>query len=74
MTKPYLLAHQGGSQIDAILQTTFSNAFSLIKIYEPRQKFHWSLFLTFDLKYSSVVSDNGLAPTCRQAIIWTNDS
>ena len=26
-----------------------------------------------DLQYSIIGSDNGLAPTRRQAIIWTND-
>ena len=26
-----------------------------------------------NLNYSSIGSDNGLAPTRRQAIIWTND-
>ena len=32
-------------QMDAIFQTTFSNAFSSIKMYEFLLKFHWSLFL-----------------------------
>ena len=45
------------------------SAFSWMKMFEFRLKFHWSLFL----KYSSIGSDNGLAPTRRQAIIWTND-
>ena len=27
----------------------------------------------FNKQYSSIVSDNGLAPTRRQSIIWTND-
>ena len=31
-------------QIDAISQTTFSNAFSWMKMFEFRLKFHWSLF------------------------------
>ena len=30
--------------MDAISQTTFSNAFSWIKMFEFRLKFHWSLF------------------------------
>ena len=37
--------HWGRYKIDAILQTTFSNAISLIKMFEFRLKFHWSLFL-----------------------------
>ena len=44
-----------------------------MKIYEFRLKFHWSLFLRVQLTYSSIDSDNGLATTRRQAIIWTND-
>ena len=31
-------------QMNAISQTTFSNAFSWIKMFEFRLKFHWSLF------------------------------
>ena len=31
-------------QMDAISQTTFSKAFSWIKMFEFRLKFHWSLF------------------------------
>ena len=31
-------------QMDAILQTPFSNAFSCMKMFEFRLKFHWSLF------------------------------
>ena len=31
-------------QMDAISQTTFSNAFSWTKMFEFRLKFHWSLF------------------------------
>ena len=33
----------------AIFQTTHSNPFSWIKIFEFRLKFHWSLFLRFQL-------------------------
>ena len=36
-------------------------------------EFHWNLFLRVQLKYYSIDSDNGLAPTRWQAIIWTND-
>ena len=35
--------------MDAISQTPFSNAFSLMKIFEFRLKFHWSLFLSVQL-------------------------
>ena len=53
----------------AIFQTTFSNAFLLIK----GMNFHLSLFLMVQLKYWSIGSEDGLAPVRRQAIIWTND-
>ena len=39
-----LLTHWGRDKIDAISQTTFSTAFSWMKIFEFRLKFHWSLF------------------------------
>ena len=36
-------------QMDAISQTTFSNVFSWMKMYEFRLTFHWSLFLGVQL-------------------------
>ena len=36
-------------QMDAISQTTFSSAFSWMKMFEFRLKFHWSLFLRVQL-------------------------
>ena len=39
-------------QIDAISQTTFSNAFSWMKMFEFRLKFHWSLFPRVQLTIS----------------------
>ena len=42
-----LLTHWGRDKIAAILQTTFSNAFSSLKIYDFCLIFHWSLFLRF---------------------------
>ena len=36
----------------AMSQTTFSNAFSWMKMYEFRLKFHWSLFLRVQLTIS----------------------
>ena len=36
-------------QMAAIFQTTFSNAFSWMKMIEFRLGFHWSLFLRFEL-------------------------
>ena len=38
-----ILTHWGQERMAAISQTTFSSAFSWMKIYEFRLKFHWSL-------------------------------
>ena len=39
------LTQWGSVKLAAVLQTTFLNAFSLIKMYKFWLKFHWSLFL-----------------------------
>ena len=39
----YYSSHWGRDKIDAILQTTFSNAISWMKMFEFRLKFHWGL-------------------------------
>ena len=46
---PLLLTHWGWDKMAAISQTTFSTAFSWMKIYELRLSFHWNLFLRFEL-------------------------
>ena len=38
------LTHWGRDKMAAIFQTTFSNGFSWMKMYEFRLTFHWSLF------------------------------
>ena len=43
------LTHWGRDKMDAIWQTTFSNQFSWMIMYEYRFKFHWSLFLMVQL-------------------------
>ena len=40
-----VITHWGRNKMAAILQTTFSNAFSWMKMYAFRLKFYWSLFL-----------------------------
>ena len=40
----FCLTHWGRDKMDAILQTTFSNAFSWMKMFEFRFKFNWSVF------------------------------
>ena len=44
-----------------------------MKMFEFRFEIHWSLFLRVQLTISIFDLDNGLAPTRRQAIIWTDD-
>ena len=41
--------HWGRDKMDAILQTPFWSAFSWMKMFEFRLKFHWSLFLRVQL-------------------------
>ena len=43
------LSHWGRDKMAAIIQTTFWNGFSSMKMYEYRLKFHWSLFLRVKL-------------------------
>ena len=67
------LTHWGREIMIAISQT-FSNSSSWIKMYEFWLRFQWSLFLMVPKnQYSGNGSDNGLAPTRRQAIIWPNN-
>ena len=54
-----LLTHWGRDQIDAISPTTFSNAFSRMKMNEFRVRFHWSL---------SLGSNN--IPALGQIMVW----
>ena len=42
-----VLSHWGREKMAAIFQTTFSNAFSWMKMYKFRLRFHWSLFNNF---------------------------
>ena len=44
-----LLTHWGRDNMAAIFQTTFSNAFSWMKMYKFRLRFHWSFFPGFQL-------------------------
>ena len=60
------LAHWGRDKMAAVFLAAFSNAFSSMKMYEFRLKFHWSLFLRVQLTISP-----GDKPR-RQAIIWNN--
>ena len=44
------IIHWGPDKMAAILQTTFSNEFSWMLMYEFRLWFHWRLFLRFEFK------------------------
>ena len=72
MTHFVFLTQWGRDKMDAISQTIFWSAFSWMKMFEFRLKFHWSLFLRVQLTIFQLGLDNGLAPIRRQAIIWTN--
>ena len=54
-------SHWGREKMAAISQTTVSNAFSRMKMFEFRLKFHLRLFLRVHL--TSIVSDNCWAPS-----------
>ena len=43
------LTHWGRDRMEAISQTTFSSAFSWMKMFELESKFHWSSFLRVQL-------------------------
>ena len=60
----HLLTHLSPEKMAAIFTDIFKCVFLEWKC---------SLFLRFELTIFSTGSDNGLAPTRRQAIIWTSD-
>ena len=43
------LTHWGRDKVDVIFQATFWNGYSWLKMFKFRLKFHWSLFLRFQL-------------------------
>ena len=48
-TAAMISTHWGRDKMAAVFQTTFSNGFSLMKMYEIQLTFHWSLFLWVQL-------------------------
>ena len=46
------LTHRGRAKMAAIFQTIFSNAFSWMKMYKFRWRFHWTLFPMIQLTIS----------------------
>ena len=67
-----ILSHWGRDKIVAILQSSFSNAFSWIKMFGFGFKFHWSFYHRVQLTISRHGLDNGLMTIRCQAIILTN--
>ena len=59
--------------VASILQTTFSNAFSSMKIAVFWFKFHWNLFLMIQLTKFIIGLNKCLAANRWQVIIWTKD-
>ena len=67
-------ANWGINKMAEILQTTFFNTFSWEKIVVFWLKFHWNLFLTFQLTIKSplVWAIDGFVWNRWQSITWTN--
>ena len=70
---PAFLSRWGWGKMATIFQTTYSNGFSWMKMYEFWLKFHRTLFLRVQLAIFHHGWDNGLAPIRWQAIIWIDD-
>ena len=51
----WISTHWDRNTMAAIFQTTFWGTFSWMKIYGFRLRFHWSLFLTFELTIPALV-------------------
>ena len=66
-----LWRHRGRNKMATIFHTAFWNAFSYMKIFAFRSKFHWSLFLSVQ----SIIFQHlfGMAPSKRQATSRTSD-
>ena len=56
-----------------ILQTTFADIFSCMKIGVFWITLLWNFLDKEAVKEAIIGSDNGLVPTKQQTIIWTND-
>ena len=67
-----LLTHLALDKKSTISQMTCSNAFSWMKIFEFRITLIEICSLGSNWQYGSTVSDNGLVPFRKPAIIWIN--
>ena len=68
----YWLAHWGRDKMATISQTTFSSAFSWMKLLNFRSNLTEIYSLGSNWEYGSIGSDNGLVPNRHQAIIWSS--
>ena len=69
-----VLTHLNLKKMAAILQTTFSNTFSVIKTYEFWFKFHWSSFIRVQLVISSTCSKMAWCrPLSETMMAWFTD-
>ena len=66
------VAHWGRDKMAAVLQTTISNAFSLIEISDFLLHIHINMFLGVQLMIIIINSGSGLTPNRRQPITWIN--
>ena len=60
------LTHWGRDKMAAVFLKTFSNAFSWMKMYELRLRFHWNLLLRVQL---TIGSDNGDKPLSEPMVV-----
>ena len=67
------LTHRGRDKMATIFQMTFQVHFPEWKCINFHKDFTKVYSQWSNQQYSSISSDNGLAPTRRQAIIWSND-
>ena len=68
-----MLTHWGRDNIAAISQTTLLNAFSWTELSEPELRYKIPLKFVPRSPINNIPTSNGLAPSRRQVIIWTND-
>ena len=56
------LKYQVWGKMAAVLETTLSNTFSGMKIFDFQIKFHWTMFHGYNWQLASIGTDNNLAP------------
>ena len=69
----YFLNKSSQNIISDILQITFSDAISWLKMLMICFNFHWMLFLGSNWYWNNIVWVNGLVPNRQWVITWSND-